>query len=154
MKEKKVFAIFEAELALFNEQKGRWAEMTEFSPKDFSKDALRQTTKANFITSEKIWERGMSMRRDLVSWLAEYGKILNFTLLKPLLDENETSSRREGFDIELNEDSGGNADSELRKILQKVKFFFNFLPYFKFKISSKTIPPLRHTFTAFLKLLQ
>ena len=81
--------------------------MTEFSPKDFSKDALRQTTKANFITSEKIWERGMSMRRDLVSWLAEYGKILNFTLLKPLLDEHETLSRREGFDIEISEDSGG-----------------------------------------------
>ena len=80
-KEKKVFAIFEAELALFKEQRGRWADVKEFTPAEFPKDSLRQTTKSNFITSEKIWERGMSMRRDLVNWLADYGKILNFTVL-------------------------------------------------------------------------
>ena len=120
MKEKKVFAIFEAELALFNEQKGRWTSMTEFAPREFPKDSLKQTTKTNFITSEKIWERGMSMRRDLVNWLADYGKMLSFTTLKPLQDEKDVISDKEAFGIELNEDSGGNADTELRKILQKV----------------------------------
>ena len=51
----KVFAIFEAELALFKEQKGRWADMKELTPAEFPKDSLRQTAKSNFITSEKIW---------------------------------------------------------------------------------------------------
>ena len=46
-KEKKVFAIFEAELALFKEQRGRWADMKEFTPAEFPKDSLRQTTKSN-----------------------------------------------------------------------------------------------------------
>jgi hypothetical protein len=86
--EKKVFAIFEAELSLFYEQRGRWEAMKEFAPKEFPKDLLRQTTKANLITSEKIWERGMAMRRDMVNWIADYGKILNFTVLKPMVDEN------------------------------------------------------------------
>ena len=62
----------------------------------------------------------MSMRRDLVNWLADYGKILSFTTLKPLQDEKDVISDKEALSIELNEDSGGNADTELRKILQKV----------------------------------
>ena len=119
-KEKKVFAIFEAELALFKEQRGRWADVKEFTPAEFPKDSLRQTTKSNFITSEKIWERGMSMRRDLVNWLADYGKILNFTVLKPVVDENDPEAKKDQFDLELKEDSGGNADTEQRKILRKV----------------------------------
>jgi hypothetical protein len=119
-KEKKVFAIFEAELSLFYEQRGRWEAMREFVPKEFPKDLIRQTTKANMITSEKIWERGMAMRRDMVNWIADYGKILNFTVLKPMVDENNPEPSKDQFDLELNEDSGGNADTELRKILQKV----------------------------------
>ena len=119
-KEKKVFSAFEAELALFLEQRGRWAEMREFPTSEYSKESLRQTTKTNVITSDKIWERGMSMRRDLVSWLADYGKILNFTVLKPVVDENVPEVNKDQFDLELQEDSGGNADTELRKILQKV----------------------------------
>lgn len=122
-KEKKVFAIFEAELALFAEQKGRWSAMKEFTPMECPRDQIRQATKNSPLTSEKIWERGMTMRRDLVNWLSEYGKILNFTLIKPIVDENDdTEANKESFDIELNEDSGGSADTELRKILQKVTF--------------------------------
>lgn len=120
-KEKKVFGIFEAELALFLEKKGRWAAMTEFYGGSFTSEALRQSTKANVLSSDKIWERGMLMRRELVNWLADYGKILNFTTLKPLVDaEDASDAAREFFLLELNEDSGGNADSELLKILQKV----------------------------------
>ena len=120
-KEKKVFAIFEAELAHFAEQKGRWTAMKEFTPMECPRDQICQATKNSPLTSEKIWERGMTMRRDLVNWLSEYGKILNFTLLKPVVDQNDdTEVSKEQFDIELNEDSGGNADTELRKILQKV----------------------------------
>jgi hypothetical protein len=62
----------------------------------------------------------MAARRELVTWIADYGKILNFTLLKPFVEENEKVDR-EHFDIELNEDSGGNADLELLKILRKVR---------------------------------
>ena len=62
----------------------------------------------------------MSMRRDLVNWLADYGKILNFTVLKPVVDENDPEAKKDQFDLELKEDSGGNADTELRKILRKV----------------------------------
>jgi hypothetical protein len=125
-KEKKVFAIFEAELALFAEQKGRWSAMKEFTPMECPRDQIRQATKNSPLTSEKIWERGMTMRRDLVNWLSEYGKILNFTLIKPIVDENDdTEANKESFDIEHNEDSGGSADTELRKILQKVTFTRN-----------------------------
>lgn len=60
------------------------------------------------------------MRRDLVSWLADYGEILNFTVLKPVVDENEPEGNKYQFDLALQEDSGGNAENELRKILQKV----------------------------------
>ena len=62
----------------------------------------------------------MSARRELVSWIAEYGNILNFTALKPLVEPNETLDKSK-FDLELNEDSGGNADLELLKILRKVQ---------------------------------
>jgi hypothetical protein len=62
----------------------------------------------------------MAMRRDMVNWIADYGKILNFTVLKPMVDENNPEPSKDQFDLELNEDSGGNADTELRKILQKV----------------------------------
>jgi hypothetical protein len=92
-KEKKVFAIFEAELALFAEQKGRWSAMKEFTPMECPRDQIRQATKNSPLTSEKIWERGMTMRRDLVNWLSEYGKILNFTLIKPIVDENDDTEQ-------------------------------------------------------------
>jgi hypothetical protein len=54
----------------------------------------------------------MAARRELVSWFAEYGSILNFTVLKPMKSK---------FDLELKEDLGGNADLELLKILRKVQ---------------------------------
>ena len=54
-KEKKVFAIFEAELAHFAEQKGRWTAMKEFTPMECPRDQIRQATKNSPLTSEKIW---------------------------------------------------------------------------------------------------
>lgn len=125
-KEKLVFSTFEAELALFNERRGRWMNISEFAKGEFSPDAIRASTKNNFLTSEKIWEKGMAARRELVSWLAEYGKILNFTVMRPLVDTDERVDKTK-FDLELNEDSGGNADLELLKILRKVHLFL--VPY-------------------------
>ena len=119
-KEKLVFTTFEAELALYNEQRGRWAYIVEFTKGEFSPDAIRSTTKSNNVTGEKIWEKGMAARRELVTWIAEYGKILNFTVLKPLTDIDEKVDKTL-FGLELNEDSGGNADLELLKILRKVQ---------------------------------
>ena len=119
-KEKLVFKHFEAELAYLNERRGRWSSITEYSKGEFSPDAIRASTKTSFLTSDKIWEKGMSARRELVSWIAEYGNILNFTALKPLVEPNETVDKSK-FDLELNEDSGGNADLELLKILRKVQ---------------------------------
>ena len=118
-KEKLVFKHFEAELAFFNERRGRWGSIAEYAKNEFSPEAIRATTKTSFLTSEKIWEKGMSARRELVSWIAEYGSILNFTVLKPLVSPNEVIDKSK-FDLELNEDSGGNADLELLKILRKV----------------------------------
>lgn len=118
--EKLVFVTFEAELAFFSEQRGRWASITEFKKGEFTLDSIRATTKNNFVTGEKIWEKGMASRRELVSWRADYGKILNFTVLKPLTDSDEKADKAL-FDLELNEDSGGNADLKLLKILQKVR---------------------------------
>lgn len=120
-KEKLVFKHFEAELALLNERRGRWGSISEYAKGEFSPDAIRATTKTSFLTSEKIWEKGMAARRELVSWLAEYGSILNFTVLKPMVEPNEVVDKSK-FDLELNEDSGGNADLELLKILRKVQF--------------------------------
>lgn len=119
-KEKLVFVTFEAELAFYNEQRGRWANIVEFTKGEFPPDAIRATTKNNFVTGEKIWEKGMAARRELVTWIAEYGKVLNFTVLKPLTDIDEKVDKTL-FDLELNEDSGGNADLELLKILRKVQ---------------------------------
>ena len=118
-KEKLVFSAFKAELALFNEHRGRWASISEFSKNEFVPDAVRATTKTSFLTSEKIWEKGMAARRELVAWLADYGKILSFTVLKPLVESGDKPDKSQ-FDLEINEDSGGNADSELLKILRKV----------------------------------
>jgi hypothetical protein len=120
-KEKLVFKHFEAELALLNERRGRWGSISEYAKGEFSPDAIRATTKTSFLMSEKIWEKGMAARRELVSWLAEYGSILNFTVLKPMVEPSEVVDKSK-FDLELNEDSGGNADLELLKILRKVKF--------------------------------
>ena len=88
-KEKLVFVTFEAELAFYNEQRGRWANIVEFTKGEFTPDAIRATTKNNFVTGEKVWEKGMAARRELVTWIAEYGKVLNFTVLKPLTDIDE-----------------------------------------------------------------
>ena len=136
-KEKLVFATFEAELALFNEHRGRWANISEFSKGEFLPDAIRATTKTSFLTSEKIWEKGMAARRDLVSWLADYGKILNFTVLKPLVEIGEKPDKSK-FDVEINEDSGGNADMELLKILRKVR-----LPRIRHRILSNLSTNIR-----------
>ena len=118
-KEKQAFVVFEAELSLYNERKGRWTSISEYPLGEFTMTQVRAATKNSNLTSEKIWERGMAARRDLVSWIADYGKILNFTLIKPLVDEGEVANK-EHFDLELSEDSGGNADLELLKILKQV----------------------------------
>ena len=57
-KEKLVFTTFEAELALYNEQRGRWAYIVEFTKGEFSPDAIRSTTKNNNVNGEKIGRRG------------------------------------------------------------------------------------------------
>ena len=106
---KLVFKNFEAELELLNERRGRWGSISEYAKGEFSPDAIRATTKTSFLTSEKIWDKGMAARRELVSWLAEYGGILNFTELKPMMEPNEVVDKSK-FDLELNEDYGGYAD--------------------------------------------
>ena len=142
-KERQAFNVFEAELSLMNERRGRWASIPEFASDQFTMIQVQAATKSSNLTSEKIWEKGMAARRDLVSWIAEYGKILNFTVIKPLVRADEfidsivnkifdydhyasyqvTEGQlidKELFDLELNEDSGGNADMELLKILRQV----------------------------------
>jgi hypothetical protein len=118
-KEKLVFKCFEAELALLNERRGRWATIIEYAKGEFGRDNIRASNKNSFLTSEKIWEKGVASRRKLITWLAEYGRILNFTVLKPMVEATESVDKSK-FDLELNEDSGGNADLELLKILRKV----------------------------------
>ena len=102
------------------------AGIVEFTKGEFAPDAIRATTKNNFVTGDKIWDKGMAARCDLVTWIAEYGKILNFTVLKPLTNADEKVDKT-FFGLELNEDSGGNADSELLKILRKVQQPFDLL---------------------------
>ena len=53
-KEKLVFVTIEAELALFDEHRGRWAGIVEFTRGEFAPDAIRATTKNNFVTGVKI----------------------------------------------------------------------------------------------------
>ena len=118
-KEKLVFKCFEAELALLNERRGRCATIIEYAKGEFGRDNIRASTKNSFLTSEKIWEKGMASRRKLITWLAEYGRILNFTVLRPMVEAKKSVDKSK-FDLELNEDSGGNADLELLKILRKV----------------------------------
>jgi hypothetical protein len=84
-KEKQAFSVFEAELANFVEKRGRYATMSEYVKNEFSSDIVRAATKTSNLTSEKIWEKGMAARRDLVNWIVDYGKILNFSALKPLV---------------------------------------------------------------------
>jgi hypothetical protein len=145
-KEKLVFKCFEAELALYNERRGRWANIAEYAKGEFGPDAIRATTKNSFLNSEKIWEKGMAARRELVSWLAEYGNILNFTVLKPMVEPNEIVDKSK-FDLELNEDSGGNADLELLKILRKVQ-------YPRIIRISRILPPIAsHEATRFKKFI-
>ena len=62
--------------------------MAEYPKGELSADAVRTTTKNHFLTSPKIWVKGMAVSRDLVKWIADYGKILNFTVLKPIVGEN------------------------------------------------------------------
>ena len=89
--------------ALFNEHRGRWAAIIEFTKGEFAPDAIRATTKNNFVTGEKIWEKGMAARRDLVTWIAKYGEILNFTVLKPLTNADAKVDKTL-FGLKLNED--------------------------------------------------
>ena len=70
-KEKLVFATFEAELALFNEHRGRWASISQFSKNEFIPDAARVKTKTGYLTSEKISEKGMAATRELVSRISK-----------------------------------------------------------------------------------
>lgn len=73
---------------------------------------IRAATTNSNLTSEKIWEKGMAAMRDLVSWIADYGKILNFTMNEPIVNDDKTADKDQ-FDLELTEDSGGNADLAL-----------------------------------------
>jgi hypothetical protein len=120
-KEKAAFVGFEAELSHFISKTGRWAVVTEYFANEFTKEELRAATGKTDLNSSKIWEKGMAGRRDLVSWISLYGAVLNFTVIRPLVDENDASgANREHFDLELNEDSGGNEDAELSKLHRKV----------------------------------
>lgn len=83
--EKQVFAVFEAELSLFVGKRGRYSSIDEYAKHEFTAEVIRAVSKSSNLTSEKIWEKGMAARRDLVNWIAEYGKILNFSVLKPLV---------------------------------------------------------------------
>ena len=66
-KERQAFNVFEAELSLLNERRGRWAFISEFNMGEFTMVQVRTATKSSSLTSEKIWGKGMAARRDLVS---------------------------------------------------------------------------------------
>jgi ribosomal protein S9 len=51
--------------------------------------------------------------------MPSYSKILKFKVMKPLVHAGEKASLGD-FDVELEVDSGGSDDSELKKLLLKV----------------------------------
>jgi hypothetical protein len=69
-----------------------------------------------------IWEKGMLMRRLVVTWTVRYGKVHRWNVLKPVMKQGEVVDKAK-FDIELVEDSGGGEDTELDKLRIAVSNF-------------------------------
>lgn len=101
----------------FLSKEGRWCDFTENTKGKFAESVFNKCGKA--FTGHSIWEKGMLMRRLVVTWIVRYGKVLRWNVLKPVMKQGEVVDKAK-FDIELVEDSGGSEDTELDKLRMAV----------------------------------
>ena len=71
------------------------------------------------MSADNVWDKGMAARRAVANMTPEYFEILKFKVLKPIAVASERLTA-DDFDVELEQDSGGNDETELRKLLKKV----------------------------------
>ena len=72
------------------------------------------------MSAENMWEKGMAARRAVANLTPGYSKTLKFKVLKPVAVASERLTA-DDFDVELEQDSGGNDETELLKLLKKVE---------------------------------
>lgn len=71
------------------------------------------------MSADNVWDKGMAARRAVANMTPEYSKILKFKVLKPIAVAGERLTA-DDFDVEHEQDSGGNDETELLKLLKKV----------------------------------
>ena len=97
----------------FLSKEGRWCDFTENTKGKFAESVFNKCGDA--FTGHSIWEKGMLMRRLVVTWIVRYGKVRRWNVLKPVMKQGEVVDMAK-FDIELVEDPGGSEDTELDKL--------------------------------------
>ena len=80
---------------------------------------MKEQKKGHPMSGENLWEKGMAARRAIANMTPRYSKVLKFKVLKPIAVAGERLTA-DDFDVELEQDSGGNDDTELLKLLRKV----------------------------------
>ena len=118
-KEALAFKYWTKESRDFLRKERRWCDFAESQKGKFTETAFNKCGKP--FNGHSIWEKGMLMRRQLVTWVIRYGKVLRWTSLKPLVNSGEIQDKSK-FDIELVEDSGGSEDTELEKLRLSVSY--------------------------------
>lgn len=119
MKEQLAFEKYEALIIGFFERKGRWSTFDDVPQGEFTVVELRSHLKAS-LTAHNLWEKGMEARRKMADWISNYGRILKFSTLKPLVEVDSVADPAD-FDVELDVPSGGSEEKELANLLLKVK---------------------------------
>ena len=64
------------------------------------------------MSAENMWEKGMAARRVVANLTPRYSKTLKFKVLKPIAVAGERLTAHD-FDVELEQDSGENDETEL-----------------------------------------
>ena len=118
MKEQLAFDKYEVLIVGFFERKGMWSTFDEVPQGEFTVVELRSHLKGS-LTAHNLWEKGMEARRKMADWISNYGKILKFATLKPLVDAESVADPMD-FDVELDVPSGGSEEKELANLLLKV----------------------------------
>ena len=72
------------------------------------------------MSAENMWEKGMAARRAVANLTPGYSRTLKFKVLKPIAVASERLTA-DDFDVELEQDSSGNDETELLKLLKMVE---------------------------------
>ena len=105
-KEAKAFIVYNNLLQDFLNHEGVFSTCTQYAKGQYTSEEMRSGTSSKPLTAHNIWEKGMTFRRELTTFIAKYGKMLKFTKIKPVVGAGETANTSD-FDLIFEVPSGG-----------------------------------------------